>query len=75
MPIYEYECTACGAVTEVLATAGDNRNAVTCASCGSGDMKKKLSVTTLPTFPSPKGGKTCCGRDERCGGGTSCCGS
>lgn len=74
MPIYEYECAACGAVTEVLAKTGDDAAAVTCSSCGAGDVKKKLSVTTIPSFPAPKGGKTCCGRDEKCGG-PSCCGS
>jgi len=73
MPIYEYECGRCGKVTEVIAKTGGSADEVTCSSCGAGDMKKKLSVTTIPAFPAPKGGKTCCGRDEKCGG-PSCCG-
>lgn len=74
MPIYEYQCNACGKITEVLTRSGDTGDAVTCGSCGSSNMKKMPSVTTIPSFPAPKAGKTCCGRDEKCGG-PSCCGS
>lgn len=73
MPIYEYQCNVCGTVTEVIVTNGNSADKVTCSSCGAEDMRKKLSVTTLPTFPSPRGGMTCCGRDETCGS-SSCCG-
>jgi len=74
MPIYEYTCESCGAVTEVITKMGDTGQDVSCDSCGGTSLKKKLSVTTIPSFPSPRGGKTCCGRDEKCGGGGSCCG-
>ena len=74
MPIYEYQCNSCGKITEVLTKMGGAGEEVTYESCGGSDLQKKLSVTTIPSYPSPKGGKTCCGRDQKCGG-PSCCGS
>ncbi len=76
MPLYEYECSDCGHITEVLSKVGDANAELVCGGCNGTKLKKKLSVTTIPTHPTPKGGKTCCGRDERCDAppcGTSCC--
>lgn len=42
MPIFEYVCTSCGTESELLVRAADVK--VICVSCGSTDMKKKLST-------------------------------
>ena len=41
MPLYEFECQDCGAVTEVLAHRGDPAPA--CEACGSEQMHRRLS--------------------------------
>ncbi len=45
MPIYEYKCGKCGAVTEFLesASASGKRGKHLCEKCGSGDMSKQFS--------------------------------
>lgn len=76
MPLYEYRCNQCGSVNEYLSRMGDTTNDLTCKSCKSNDLEKMISITTVPTYPAPKGGKTCCGREERCDSppcGTGCC--
>ncbi len=66
MPLYEFQCSACGRVTEVLTRMGDTGADLVCADCGNTTFRKCMSVTVTPTHPLPQGGKTCCGRDERC---------
>jgi len=76
MPIYEYQCKSCGAVSEVFSNVGSHSDALTCKNCGSPEMDKLLSAASIPTLPQRQAGKTCCGRDEQCGsppGGKSCC--
>jgi len=76
MPLYEYRCKKCGSVSEFLSTIGDTGETLACKSCGGNDLEKLLSVTTIPSYPSPRDGKTCCGRDERCDSppcDTGCC--
>ncbi len=76
MPLYEYKCTECGELQEVLTGVGAASEGLACPSCGGTSLEKQLSVTTIPSYPSPKGGQTCCGRDERCDSppcGTGCC--
>jgi len=73
MPIYEYQCAACGEVTEIITVGGTAHDPV-CSSCGGRQLEKKVSAAALPKMPARPAGKTCCGRDEKCGGGPSCCG-
>ncbi len=76
MPIYEFRCKECDEVTEFITAVSNNTETFTCSKCGSKDLEKLLSITNISSYPSPKGGKTCCGRDERCSTppcGTSCC--
>ena len=75
MPLYEYRCNQCGNVSEYLSKIGDTGDSITCKSCDSTDLEKVMSVTNVSTYPSPQGGKTCCGREEHCGTEKSCCGS
>lgn len=76
MPIYEYRCNQCGEQSEFIVAHHRTSETLHCTACGSTDLKKLLSISTTPAYPSPKGGKTCCGRDERCDTppcGTGCC--
>lgn len=44
MPVCEYECQECGAVTQVAETAGGGRIAArVCAGCGSRSLKRVMS--------------------------------
>jgi putative FmdB family regulatory protein len=66
MPIYEYRCEACGAVSEYLVGLGDDER-VLCKVCGASGMNRILSASSF-TSQSPRRmpGRTCCGREERC---------
>jgi len=75
MPIFEYQCKACGATSEIIELGSANGGATCCTRCGGTELEKKPSVISTPRMPARPAGKTCCGRDEKCGGGTSCCGS
>ncbi len=74
MPIYEYQCAACGQTTEIITVGSESQDTVICATCGSAKLEKKISAAALPKMPARPAGKTCCGRDKKCGGGPSCCG-
>jgi putative FmdB family regulatory protein len=45
MPLFEFRCRKCQAITEVLfrSAGSENRGAVTCAQCGSGATAKVVS--------------------------------
>lgn len=45
MPIYEYACPACGRDFEKLVRM--NADAPPCPSCGSGDVKKKVTAAAF----------------------------
>lgn len=45
MPIYEYECTSCGKVTEVMQKFSDAPLTI-CPSCG-GSLRKLISLSTF----------------------------
>ena len=66
MPIYEYQCQECGAISEFFSGMGENE-ALTCKQCGSNRLEKVLSVSAVLTKVSERApGRTCCGREERC---------
>jgi putative FmdB family regulatory protein len=67
MPIYEYRCEACGAVSEYLVGVGDEER-IQCKACGSSGMNRILSVSsfTLQSARRMPAGRTCCGLEERC---------
>ncbi len=66
MPIYEYRCETCGAVSEYLVGRG-NDEPITCRQCGSHEMNRILSASsfTLQSYGRMPG-RTCCGKEERC---------
>lgn len=65
MPIYEYRCTTCGELTEVLVRGGST--APDCPHCGSALLQKLFSAPYVMSAETarPKG-RTCCGQEERC---------
>jgi putative FmdB family regulatory protein len=80
VPTYEYECTACGLRFERRQKIADEPVAE-CPECH-GRVRRLLSSGTAVMVrgdgsPSPRGGgrrcaleqegRTCCGREERCG--------
>ncbi len=46
MPIYEFDCQNCGEPFEELVFSAASINEVTCPSCGSPKIRKKLSAFT-----------------------------
>jgi putative FmdB family regulatory protein len=66
MPIYEYRCTQCGEVSEILVGVGSDGETLICQHCGSSDVEKILSVSSFSFSDNRAPGATCCGRDERC---------
>ncbi|NWF94456.1 MAG: zinc ribbon domain-containing protein [Syntrophaceae bacterium] len=66
MPIYEYRCNHCGAISEFLVGVGSNSEALSCKECGSPELEKMISVSHPLMGKSRSPGHTCCGREERC---------
>ena len=69
MPIFEYRCARCGAVSEFLEGVVSGGTERRCRSCGSVDLERIFSVSNVSSgghFIGSQGGRTCCGRDERC---------
>lgn len=69
MPIYEYKCRDCGKVTEFLIGVTKDKAEMKCSFCGSKKLGKLFSqsfVSTGNRIIGSQGGKTCCGRTERC---------
>jgi putative FmdB family regulatory protein len=66
MPIYEYKCQQCGAVSEYLVGVGYD-DSIECKECGSSEMSRILSAGSFTLHPLQRpAGRTCCGREERC---------
>ncbi len=80
MPIYDYLCTDCGTVSEVLSIRAED--APVCGSCGGSRLDKLLSAPSSLSGSSrdslPGAGDTaCCGSSPvsaGCAGPGSCCG-
>ncbi|MCK9614678.1 MAG: hypothetical protein M0R48_04135 [Candidatus Omnitrophica bacterium] len=69
MPIYEFKCKDCGKISEFLIGVGQNKLEKKCSFCESKKLEKIFSQTFVPINNSIgclQGGKTCCGRTERC---------
>ena len=79
MPIFEFSCKACGEQMELLVSSASTEPV--CASCGSSDLRKMLSVPSSlsgvsdgRSFSPEQAG--CCGvspEQAGCGGPGSCC--
>jgi putative FmdB family regulatory protein len=80
MPIFEYLCPDCGAMSEIL-VFGENET-VHCKTCGGTKLRKMISAHSSLSggagqgFPGP-GDTACCGASPAtagCAGPGSCCG-
>ena len=74
MPLYEFECKACGKASEILVRSADWKG-TPCPKCGSTQLMKKLSVFAA-SVPADGGGGACapCGMPAGGGGGHCCSG-
>lgn len=70
MPIYEYECLSCGRLSEFIEGVYGGTTDRMCKHCGGALLKRVLSkgvTSRLDGIIGDRGGKTCCGREERDG--------
>jgi putative FmdB family regulatory protein len=75
VPTYEYECRSCGRRMEIRQSMAD-APLTECAECG-GEIRRVISGGSGFHMKAggghgegcslERGGKTCCGREERCG--------
>ena len=66
MPIYDYRCSDCGKVSEIMVKVSGHSETIQCKQCGSASLSKIPTVASIATRYSRPHGKTCCGRDDRC---------
>jgi putative FmdB family regulatory protein len=74
MPIYEYKCRECGKLSEFRVVSQSSTEKLSCKTCGSQMLDRKISVPSITSGRSVSPGQTCCGRDQRCSDAGSCCG-
>ncbi len=65
MPIYDFRCADCGALSEVLVRGAEGQG-VRCPDCGSEKMDKLVSASYIIKTGQREPGTTCCGSAERC---------
>ena len=75
MPIFDYRCSRCGTVSELIVRGADCD--VKCPHCGSSDMERMVSASYSIKMEATVPGTTCCGSAERCdsppcAGGETC---
>jgi putative FmdB family regulatory protein len=76
MPIYEYECTACGKTSEFIEGVSGGGTHKVCRHCGGVSLHRVLSKgvsARMEGIIGDRGGKTCCGSVDGCGEPGSCC--
>jgi putative FmdB family regulatory protein len=80
MPIYEFKCSDCGHVSELLVGIGKNSDNLVCGSCGGSKLEQQMSAASFSISGGSarqEAGSTCCGgtpSSQGCVPG-SCCGS
>jgi putative FmdB family regulatory protein len=80
MPIYEYLCSDCGHVSELLVGIGRNSDNLVCGRCGGSDLARLMSAHASSAASiglEHRTASTCCGSNssqQGCVPG-SCCGS
>ena len=70
MPIYEYECLSCGGLSEFIEGVSCGATDRMCKHCGGVSLRRVLSkgvTARRDGIIGDRGGKTCCGREDRCG--------
>lgn len=59
MPIYVYTCQSCGTEFEELVFSSASEQSVSCSSCQSKDVKRKMSVFATTTSSGSSAGPSC----------------
>ncbi len=59
MPIFEYACSECGAVSEFLVGVTSDAETPHCRSCGSKKVEKQFSAHAAPARTSATEGPAC----------------
>ncbi len=72
MPLYDYQCQACGRVFEVRATIKEKEAGFkpVCPKCGSQNVHQRLSAVPTLRGGNQSSPPTCCGPSA----GPGCCG-
>lgn len=65
MPIYDFKCHDCGAVSEIFMRSGHGQVRA-CPSCGSFNLEQMISGSYSVRTGTISSANTCCGREERC---------
>ena len=77
MPIYEYKCNQCGAISEFIVFGKEE--GLTCKNCNSDKLTKIMSAHNTAGSSGPgftgfdPGMGGCCGSPNSCGSPGSCC--
>ena len=75
MPMYEYKCSSCGTVSEVLVGVAQDETEPACTECGSTHLKRMLSIINFASASSSghSAEHSCgCGHAHGSGGGCAC---
>ncbi len=73
MPIYEFRCTACDHIQEVLVASSSSEVTMNCESCQGEDLVRVLSSVSYAMGGSSRGEATGpCMTTKSCGPGNSC---
>lgn len=75
MPIYEFRCTQCGHIQEIIVTGSDGEVVMACEECRGEDMERVLSQVSYSMGPSgsPRSrGASPSSTTRDCGPGRSC---
>lgn len=75
MPIYEFRCTQCGHIQEIIVAGNDGEVVMACEECRGEDMERVLSRVSYSmgsSGPSRSGGASLSSTTRDCGPGRSC---
>ncbi len=72
MPIYEFRCTACDHIQEILVSSSSSEVAMKCEACQSEDMVRVLSCVSYAMGSSRGEASSPCVTTKSCGPGNSC---
>ena len=61
MPMYEYRCDDCGAVSEFLTGVSKEEPEIVCSGCGGANLKKLISLSNFTMARSSKTQYAPCG--------------
>lgn len=70
MPIYEFKCSKCNEIFEVIVMSGNDDEEIKCTKCGSQSFERVLSSGSIgASNPSPSGSGVSC-QERKCSSGS-----